>query len=466
MGAQISAAAFGAPFSSSFSFPFPMAITTYKTERELKALSRSPGEYYVGGVPGLMLRVREGKKGLSCYWFLKNALTGKKRYSLGASYPETGLKAARELGRLACERLKVSGLTPLAEGRRARMEADKEREQAAAASLTVGALLDEWISWKAENGDIKNPVEWKRREGYRIKKNLAGLFPLCAATIEPEEIADVLRPIWCEKRETADRVAGHLRGFFDWCMIVRGARPRGLNPADGRFLRPLLPAESRRKTEGHRPALSPAMVPEYFEALNRMGGQAARMIALAVLTCVRSANIRGMRWSQLNDDLTLWEIPAEEMKVTANGQHLIPLNEAVREILKAQKAAAVWPLSDYVFPNPNDAARILTAETLEKAVKKVHGLALTAGGGFIDERQTKEQGEPVAATLHGFRATFETWAHETRQDERAAELVLAHQVDKSGLKSAYGRDYSMPYKVQVLDNWAALCFSKIEHWKE
>ena len=443
-----------------------MAKTTYKTERELKALSRSPGEYFVGGVPGLMLRVREGKKGLSCYWFLKNALTNKKRYSLGASYPETGLKAARDLGRLAYERLKINGLTPLTEERLARMEADKERERAAAASLTFGGLLDEWMSWKAENGDIKRPDEWIRREGYRMKRHLPGLFPLCVASIEPEDIAEVLRPIWCEKRETADRIAGHLRGFFNWCMIVRCARPRGLNPADSRFLRPLLPAESRRKTEGHRPALSPAMVPEYFEALNRMGGQSARMIALAVLTCVRSANIRGMRWSQLNDGLTLWEIPAEEMKVTANGQHLIPLNEAAREILKAQRAAALWPESDYVFPNPNNGARILSAETLEKAVKKVHALALTAGDGFIDERQSKEQGEPVAATLHGFRATFETWALETRQDERAAELVLAHQVDRSGLRSAYGRDYSMPYKVQVLDNWAALCFSKIEHWKE
>ena len=454
-------------FSPFLLFVNPLAKTTYKTERELKALSKAPGEYYVGGVPGLMLRVREGKTGLSCYWVLKSALTGKKRYSLGASYPETGLKAARELGRLACEQIKQNGLTPMTVERLARKKADEEREQAAASTLTMGTLLDEWMNWKAENGDIKNPTEWKRREGNRIKKNLVNLFPLNAATIEPEEIADALRPIWCEKRETADRVAGHLRGFFDWCMIVRGARPRGLNPANGRFLRPLLPAESRRKTEGHRPALSPAMVPEYFEALNRMGGQAARMIALAVLTCVRSANIRGMRWCQLNNDLTLWEIPAEEMKVTANGQHLIPLNDAAREILKAQKAETVWPLSDYVFPNPNDASRILTAEALEKAVKKVHDLALQADGvGFIDERQTKEQADLVAATLHGFRATFETWAYETRQDERAAELVLAHQVDKSGLKSAYGRDHSMPYKIQVLENWAAHCFSKIKHWEK
>ena len=57
---------------------------------------------------------------------------------------------------------------------------------------------------------------------------------------------------------------------------------------------------------------------------------------------------------------------------------------------------------------------------------------------------------------------IETWAHGTRQDERAVALILHHDVDPR-LKSAYDRSEDLPHKRKVLDAWGKFCFSECEN---
>ncbi|EJW93086.1 hypothetical protein EVA_18807 [gut metagenome] len=58
-------------------------------------------------------------------------------------------------------------------------------------------------------------------------------------------------------------------------MTVKKCRPRGINPVELQWLKPLLPAESKRKQEEHLPALEPNQVPSLIKALVAKGSATA-----------------------------------------------------------------------------------------------------------------------------------------------------------------------------------------------
>ena len=171
----------------------------------------------------------------------------------------------------------------------------------------------------------------------------------------------------------------------------------------------------------------------------------ALCLEFAILTCSRSANVRQMRWEQFSEDLSLWEIDAEEMKITRNGQHKIPLSEQAKAILVEAKSRTfddVW-----AFPSERKAGYPLSNSTLNQAIRSLHAVEVKSGReGWIDREQSKREKKPVVAVQHGIsRATFKTWAEGTRQDSRAVELVLHHEIDPR-LRGAYDRSDDMKYK--------------------
>lgn len=58
-------------------------------------------------------------------------------------------------------------------------------------------------------------------------------------------------------------------------------------------------------------------------------------------------------------------------------------------------------------------------------------------------------------TVHGFRATFRTWAAEERMDvpEAVAEACLSHVVSDKVVK-AYNRAQFMALRSELLESWA------------
>ena len=441
-------------------------IAKQLTEKQVQAQSRKVGRLAVGGVPGLILKTRESKAGLRRHWYVRKQTESGETYVPLGSYDTVTLAEAREKAREALKCLS-EGVNPAVEAK-LRLKAQKEALQTKQnEDLTFGDLLGEWLDWKVANGHWKNAEETRRKEELRIRANLQALFPVSVAKATPEDIANVLRPFWCSKRATADKLQAHLGGlrygFFQWAMMVKKCRLVGLNPAETRWLVPLLSVESRRKKESHQPALEPEQLPSLIKALwDRRDLLSATCTLVAILTCVRSENVRKMRWSQLNDDLTLWTIDAEEMKVTRNGQHLIPLSSQVRELLLLQKQRRFDYDSPYVFASETRRGEPLSAGTLNQIIKKLHADDVASGGdGWLDRKITKEKGRPVIAVQHGIsRSTFEVWAHNTRQDGRAITLILHHSIDPR-LNSAYDRGDDLPYKKLVLEAWGDFCFSDV-----
>ncbi len=434
------------------------------TDREVKALSKTLGSHAVGGVAGLTLRVRATKTGFSCKWCLRSERQGKETKITLGSYPEIGLQSAR----VKATQLRVdlaNGVNPIVEAKKKAQKEKAEKESKVREALTVGEVLTEWLDDKVRRGEWGKGIhskaeETRRKEERRIRQNVPLLLDMPVASCEPEDIAKALKPIWCAKRATADRVRVHLNVFFHWAMAVKKCRPRGISPAELEWIEPLLPAESKRKQEEHLPALEPEQLPHLIKALINKGSASALCTVLAILTCTRSDNIRSMRWDQISEDGQLWNIDAIAMKVTANGQHKIPLSVEARKIIQHQRENAQFFDSPYVFPSPRNKNKSMSDSAMNVLIKRLHATEVNAGReGWIDRKQSKEKGAPVIAVQHGIsRATFKTWATETRQDKRAVELLLHHEIDPI-LKSAYDRSEDLPHKRKVLEEWSKFCFS-------
>lgn len=435
------------------------------TDREVRELLKTAGTTAVGGVAGLVLRRRANVHGVitSARWYLRKQGAKGTDIAIG-DYKQIGLAEARLKALRLLEDL-ANGLNPIVEAKKKAQKEKADKESKAREALTVGDVLTEWLDDKVERGEWGKGIqakaeETRRKEESRIRLNVPLLLEVPIASCEPEDIAKALEPIWCSKRATCERICSHLHGLFRWSMAVKRCRPRGINPAELQWLKPLLPAESKRKQEEHLPALEPEQLPHLIKALVNKGSDSALCTVLAILTCTRSNNIRSMRWDQLSEDGQLWNIDAIDMKVTSNGQHKIPLSVEAQKIIQYQREFALFFDSPYVFPSPRNKNKPMSNSTMNVLIQRLHVAEVVAGReGWIDRAKTKEKGSPVIAVQHAIsRATFETWAHETRQDERAVQLILHHEIDPR-LKSAYDRSEDLAHKREVLEAWSKYCFS-------
>lgn len=435
--------------------------------KEIERLSKHPGRYAVGGVPGLTFRVNQTKTGTSCKWYLRKEINAEEINTMLGSYPVLGLHDAR-LKALEVLRDISNGLNPVEEKKREAAEKKEKEKRLILESLTVGDILKEWMSWKVEQGDWG---KGQKDKAIKAQKITLGMFrtiapkalDLLVYSASPRDVAESLKPNWCTKRRSSDVILAHLHSIFEWAVFPQQYRPDNLaNPANAKRVRSILPNEILRKERRNQPALEIDQLPLLVKSLMEKGGFSCWCTVAAILTSVRSENIRCMRWDQLNEDLTLWEIDPEDMKVITNGQHKITISPQLKEVLLLAKEHSTG--SKYVFPSIKNNGKPFSIQALLYQIQTAHEIEVKEGReGFIDRAMTKKKGSPVVATLHGIaRSTFKTWAEDTRQDTKAVELILHHSVDKK-YKGAYDRSIGLSYKQKVLDEWGKVCFSLISH---
>lgn len=436
------------------------------TANELKKLAKVVGEYAVGGdgCAGLFLRVQQSTECKSAAYVLRRrtkTITVKKAFGM---FEEMTAEQARAKAR-EWNALIAAGIDP-----REKEKAEIEREQRAAAiqereALTIGELLPEFFDYRVQQGQLKNGEKYAPIELRRIQNNVPGLLEKSAVLCTSKDVAEALKLIWCTRPETANKVVFNLQPFFRWLMTVRELRPKGINPASLEELRALLPAERKRKKRKHMNALAPDQMPAFMKALHARGEIAARCLEFAILTCLRSDNVRTLKWEQFDADRTLLTLTAEQMKCEENGQHIVPLSPQAQELLRSVEAAIFG--SEYVFPSPFG-DKPLSSTSLCSVIQRMDQAEVSAGReGWIDRKQTaiaRKNGDSAArmvATQHGTsRATFETWAAARREDARAIALCQHHKLNNP-LEDAYDRDESIPLKRELLERWAAFCYSEI-----
>jgi len=347
------------------------------------------------------------------YWRVKYRVEGKEKLLALGTYPEVKLAEAREK-RDEARKLIGAGSDPI----------EVKREEKRLAKV------------RAENSFEKIAREWHEHQRGRWTEETAeralalleaDLFPDLGdrpiTEIKAPEILEAVRKV--ERRgalDVASRVLQRAKAIFRYAIQTGRAE---YNPASD-----LVGALKTRKVE-HRAALGRNELPEFLRKMEAYDGhQLTRLgLRLAVLTFVRSAELREARWSEFDLDAAEWRIPAERMKMRA--PHLVPLSKQAVAILR--DLHQVTGRYELAFPSQNNREKPMSENTLLYAMYRMgyHG----------------------RATVHGFRATASTILNENGFHFDAIERQLAH-AERNKVRAAYHRSEYLEERKRMMQWWA------------
>lgn len=391
------------------------------TELKARKIKPADGALADGTVTGLQLL--PGSEAGRGKWRLRfvSPETGKRRDMGLGPYPEISISQARDLAQ-AARRLLASGTDPLEEAERKRFLADQSAQlptfKVAAiqvheehkAGWSNGKHIDQWINTLTT---YAMPVIGNRR----------------VDTLKPADFADVLRPIWITKPETARRVKQRCHAVMKWCWGKEYVQGNVVDIVDT-----LLPKQSATaKQTVHHPAMPWRIVSDFVAEIIRAKDDVTRhLLEFTILTAARSGESRGMTWAEVDLNTATWIVPANRMK--AKVSHRVPLSQRVVEILEQRQA--ISPNSALVFPSPR--GKVLTDMALTKFLR--HHKAISDEPGRV-------------ATAHGFRSSFRDWASETGVQRDLAERALAHTIHNA-VEAAYHRTDLLEQRRSVMEAWA------------
>lgn len=377
-----------------------------------------PGRHAVGGVPGLLLVVKEsGAKS----WILR-VVVGNRRRNIGlGGYPEVTLARAREKAREARDMIE-QGKDPVEE-KQAMKRALVRKSKAKAITFEEAARL--CFEKKAtEFRSNKHAQNWiSSVDRYAVP--LIGNMPV--AEIELQDVLSVLEPIWHEKTETATRLRQRLENILNWAT-VSGYR-KGENPARWKgHLDAILAKPSKIKRIKHFPALPWKHIGQFMAELRKRQGMGARCLEFMILTACRSGEARFATWDEFDLGSKTWTIPAERMK--AGKEHKVPLSSDVIYLVKNLPM-----LEDVPFLFPSSKGGPLSDMSVSMVCRRME----------------------IEAVPHGFRSTFRDWcAESTNFPREVAEMALAHSIGNS-VEAAYRRGELLDKRRHLMDSWALFC---------
>lgn len=385
------------------------------------------GDYSDGG--GLWLRVRaSGAKS----WVFRFKFE-KREHKMGLGSIHTiSLAEAREAAR-HCRKLLREHVNPLTQRQQTFLQEKMEKENRKTfAECAVQYIDDNRAGWK----NAKHAKQWTTTLETYAYPYIGNTF---VADITTKMIVDVLRPIWVEKPETANRLRGRIKTVLDWAK-VQGLRIAD-NPAIWQgHLDKILPARNKVKKVVHHPAMPYSDIPAFMQTLRTRDGISNRALEFAILHANRSGEVRLATWKEIDIERKLWVIPAERMK--SGREHRIPLTDHAIALLQTFPAFA---LSEehrkdmFIFPST-------------KKDKPLSDMALTT----VLRRMNKGE-----FTQHGFRSTFRDWAAEIVHYQREViEHALAHKLaDK--VEAAYQRGDLLEKRRALMADWAYYCYQHV-----
>lgn len=377
-------------------------LTANKVEGKLL-----PGRY--GDGDGLFLLV--GKTG-SKSWVVRVQKSGKRRdIGLGSAAKVT-LKTAREGARLVRSQVEA-GIDPVAERRKA---AGIPTFREAAALVHA----EHKVGWK--NG--KHREQWlSTLENYAFPA--FGDFAVSA--VDAPAVRDALAAIWLTKPETARRLRQRIRTVIDWA-VAKGYRETSLAmPVIDKAL-----PKQRAKVK-HHAALPHADAPAFMAELRSKETVGRLALEALVLTAVRSGDLRGMKWSELDLEAKLWRVPVEEGRGKSGRVHIVPITAEVDDVLERAKKHKRGE-TGLVFPGMMKGKQ-LSDNTLRKVAVDM---------GYL-------------ITAHGFRSTFADWVNEqTKFPREVREAALAH-VNPNKVEASYSRTDYLEKRRPMMEAWAQFC---------
>lgn len=349
------------------------------------------------------------------YWQVRYRFLGKEKTASVGTYPDVGLAEARVL----CEDVRKAvrdGKDPTAQRKLEKLNRLKEHQK------TFRAVANEWFAvWSKGKSD--STVTYKLR---RLETDLfpqLGHIPIADMT-RKDVISAVQNVSARGASEVAHRALQVTKAVLSFAVLHEY---RDFNPVSD--LRPssLLGAEP---TKNH--ARIPASeLPELLHQIENYRGLNTRYaLKLLALTFVRTGELRGARWQEIELDNARWVIPADRTKKVRGLQrpHIVPLSTQALVVLR--DLARDFGTVGYLFSGYS--GQIMSENTILKALDRM--------------------GYKGRMTGHGFRGIASTVLHEHGFEHLHIERQLGHQ-DRDEVSAAYNFAEFLEKRAEMMQWW-------------
>ena len=130
----------------------------------------------------------------------------------------------------------------------------------------------------------------------------------------------------------------------------------------------------------HYPFLNTYELPAFFESLSQYSVSLLVVLAarLLILTGVRTGELRGATWQEIETESAVWTIPAERMKMRR--PHIVPVSrQALVIIERIRVMARRYPL---IFPGRNEPRKTMSEASINQVFKRIGYTGRVNGHGF------------------------------------------------------------------------------------
>ena len=372
-------------------------------DRQIKNAKPAEKPFKLNDGKGLYLYINTSGGKL---WRFDFSYNGKRKTLSIGKYPTVSLVEARQAAENA-RRLLVSGQDP------SEAKQQEKRERQAAALNTFEAIARRWHS--------DNLIRWKENHAARVLRYFeTDVFPVIGEMpiqeIRVSDIKTVLDGVMTRGvNNTAEKIREWTGAIFDYAVMLEVVET---NPAYS--LRKYIPA----KQTDHRPALPREELTEFFRRLILAEIEPQNRIALILnmLTFLRSTELRGGQWNEIDFDAAVWTVPAQRMKhekTAPKPPHAVPLADWMLELLAELKE--ITGNTPFLFPSRTKTDGVISDATIGRIIERM--------------------GYKGRVTPHGFRSLASSVLHEQGFNPDAIERQLAH-IENNKIRAAYNRaDY-------------------------
>lgn len=384
------------------------------SETRLRSLKVKDKSYKVADERGLYLEVTPAGGKL---WRFRYRVDGsEKKLSLG-SYPDVGLKDAREAAYGARHEIAQGG-DPALRKRKEKLHAEF------LAAHTFKSVAREYIEqMMVKNGKAETTII---KANYFLRQLTPTIGNRPLDKIEPFEILTPLKRLEVRgKHETAKKCRSFASRVFRYGVATTRCTGDPTTLLKGALITP--------KPTHYAAILDPKKFGGLLRAIDDYDGYRLTGYALKIAphVFVRPGELRHAEWQEIDLKEAIWTIPPGKMK--ARRGHAVPLSRQVRDLL--EELGELMGREGYVFPSARGLRRPMSENALNAAFRRM---------GF-----TKDE-----VTAHGLRSTASTLLNESGLwSADAIERGLAHG-DSNAVRGIYHRGKHWDERVRMAQWWS------------
>lgn len=379
------------------------------TELAVKAYKPKEKLYRVADSAGLTLEIAPSGSKL---WRWRYYFQGKPQMLALGKYPALTLAEARKKRDAAREMLDA-GKHPTREKKIQKLRKAHEGEN------SFEKIARRWLAVKSEGQSERYSTQSLARMEKHVFP-MIGALPLVDITIP--DVVEVIETIG--KRGTIE-MANRMKQAIS--QTFRYASQRGLcthNPAAD--LRDILPIPERK----HHACIHLSELPHLLKAIEARPEDLTKYaIKLKMLTFVRTGELIGATWNEIDWEREEWHIPKERMKMKR--PHIVPLSTQALAILHTLQERTGG--KSHIFFSAASKSKHISNGTILMALRRM--------------------GYQGSMTGHGFRTLASTILNEKGYQPDVIERQLAHE-DSEKIRAAYNRAEYLLERKKMMQEYA------------